>query len=177
MKPMTPTEAKRLQRDWRRRTEGRLALLLDHVQTPYNVGSITRVAAAMRVEHLYLVGEATPAPSHPSARKTGLGTERYLTWSHHPDVDEAVRALTGEGFTLVGIELTTGAAPLHEAKMPDAPCLALGHEDRGLSPACLARCHAVVYVPTLGRVGSLNVASAASIAIYEARRRAWTAGS
>ena len=38
----------------------------------------------------------------------------------------------------------------------------------------LAACDAVAFLPQLGRVGSLNVATAASIACYEVRRRAWT---
>jgi tRNA (guanosine-2'-O-)-methyltransferase len=33
----------------------------------------------------------------------------------------------------------------------------------------------VAFVPQLGRVGSLNVAHAAAIAVYELRRREWTA--
>ena len=46
---------------------------------------------------------------------------------------------------------------------------------RGPRPVrrCLAACDAVAFVPQLGRVGSLNVATAAAIAIYEARRQAW----
>jgi tRNA (guanosine-2'-O-)-methyltransferase len=33
----------------------------------------------------------------------------------------------------------------------------------------------VAFLPQLGRVGSLNVATATSIALYELRRREWTA--
>ena len=39
------TEVKRLNRGWRRRTTARIALLLDSVGQPYNVGSIIRTAA------------------------------------------------------------------------------------------------------------------------------------
>ncbi len=53
-------------------------------------------------------------------------------------------------------------------------CLAVGHEDHGSSKAGLAACDQVAYLPMLGRVGSLNVATAAAIAMYEVRRRAWT---
>jgi tRNA (guanosine-2'-O-)-methyltransferase len=53
-------------------------------------------------------------------------------------------------------------------------CLVVGHEDRGIAAATLDVCDAVAFVPQLGRVGSLNVATAASIALYEVRRRAWT---
>ena len=42
---LRPTDVKRLNREWRRRTEGRLALLLDSVSQPFNVGSIVRTAA------------------------------------------------------------------------------------------------------------------------------------
>jgi tRNA (guanosine-2'-O-)-methyltransferase len=171
-RPLDSTGLKRLHREWRRRTEGRVALLLDNVQTPVNVGTIARAAAAYRVEHLWLVG-ATPPPSHPAARKTALGSERYLEWSAVDRADKAVAEARDDGFRVIGIELTPDARPLHEVELGDAVCLALGHEDRGLSPACLAAVDAVAFIPQLGRVGSLNVAVAAAIALYEARRQEW----
>ena len=80
MRQLRPTALKRLHRDWSRRSTGRLALLLDAVQSPYNVGSIVRTAAAYRVEHLYLCGQ-TASPGSPKATKVSLGTERYLSWT------------------------------------------------------------------------------------------------
>lgn len=167
------TEIKRLNREWRRRTDGRVALLLDDLQTPFNVGAIVRTAAAERVEHLYLTG-ASAAPTHAKAHKLSMGTERYLSWSQHETTEDALEAIKDAGWRLVGIELSQGAAPLHEARLGDAVCLAFGHEDRGLSGPVLAACDEVAFIPQLGRVGSLNVAHAAAIAIYEARRRFWS---
>lgn len=165
------TELKRLHREWRHRTEGRVALLLDAVQTPYNLGSIVRMAAAYRIDHLYLAAAASPGDA--KSRKTSLGTERYVTWSDHEGQAEALDAVKDVGYRLVGIELADGAVPLHEVAFTSDVCLALGHEDRGLSPLTLAACDAVAYIPQLGKVGSLNVAAAAAIALYEVRRREW----
>src|SRR6202012_6069485 len=44
-KQLAPPDLKRLPRDWNRRTEGRLALLFDGIQSPFNVGAITRTSA------------------------------------------------------------------------------------------------------------------------------------
>jgi tRNA (guanosine-2'-O-)-methyltransferase len=167
------TELKRLHRTWRRRTEGRVALLLDSVQTPYNVGSIVRLAAAYRVEHLHLAG-ATASLGASGSRKTALGADRYVPHTTHADLAAAIDAVKDDGLRLVGIELADGAVPLHEVAFGEDVCLALGHEDRGLSPLTLAASDAVAFIPQLGKVGSLNVASAAAIALYEVRRRAWT---
>lgn len=169
---LSDTDVKRLNREWRHRTEGRVAVLLDRVQTPYNVGAIVRTAAAERVEHLYLAGAST-VPAHPASRKVSLGTERYLGWSTHETVTDAIDAVNDAGLRLVGIELAQDATPLHEAVLGDAVCLAFGHEDRGLSAAVLDACDEVAFIPQLGKVGSLNVAHAAAIAVYEARRRHW----
>jgi tRNA (guanosine-2'-O-)-methyltransferase len=166
------TELKRLHREWRHRTEGRVALLLDSVQTPYNVGAIVRTAAAERVECLYLAG-ATIAPSHPAARKVSLSTERFVEWRAHESLAAAIDAVKDDGYRLVGLELADGAVPLPDAALGDAVCLAIGHEDRGLSPLTLAACDEVAFIPQLGKVGSLNVAHAAAIGIYEVRRRHW----
>ena len=174
MRNLGDTELKRLHREWRRKTEDRLALLLDDVQTPYNVGSIVRTAAALRVEHLHLAG-ASVAPSHAKSHKTSLGTERYVDWTAHPSLAAAIDAVKDDGYRLVGVELADGAVPLHEAALGPDVCLAFGHEDRGLSALTLAACDEVAFVPQLGKVGSLNVAQAAAMAMYEVRRRSWPA--
>jgi len=168
------TELKRLHRDWRRRTEGRLALLLDGVQTPYNVGSILRTAAALHVDHLWLSGP-TAAPTDNKTQKTALGSQRFVTWTVIEDPTEACVAVRADGYRLVGVELADTAEPLHELDLTGDVCLAVGHEDRGLTAACLDACDAIGYLPLLGRVGSLNVAQATSMALYEARRQSWTA--
>ncbi|MBW8827762.1 MAG: TrmH family RNA methyltransferase [Acidobacteria bacterium] len=173
MKPLGDTDLKRLHREWRRRTEGRLAVLLDDLQTPFNVGAVVRTAAAERVEHLYLCG-ASALPTNAKAQKMSMGSERYLTWTACETAPAAVAAVHAAGYRLVGVELAANAVPLHEARLGDDICLALGHEDRGLSPTVLAACDEIVFIPQLGRVGSLNVAHAGAIAIYETRRRAWT---
>jgi tRNA (guanosine-2'-O-)-methyltransferase len=173
MKQLGPTDLKRLHREWNRRGRSRLALLLDGVASPYNVGSIVRTAAALKVDHLYLSGGAL-SPAHGKAGRTAMGTERYLTWTVFEKGPEAATAARTDGYRVVGIELAEGARPLHELPPSAATCLALGHEDHGLNPATLAACDAVAYIPQLGKVGSLNVATAAAMAMYELRRRDWT---
>ena len=172
MTQLDSTGMKRLHREWRRRTDGRLALVLDGVGNPFNVGAIVRTAAAERVDHLYL-GSAT-APDHDKVNKTALGTARYLTWTEFASGVPAVEAARADGYQVIAIELTSDALPLHEIPMETDVALVIGHEDRGCTPATLAACDGVAFIPQLGKVGSLNVAHAASIAIYETRRRSWS---
>ena len=169
------TELKRLHRTWRRRSGGRLALLLDDVGNPYNVGSITRSAAAFGVDHLYLAGSSV-SPRAPKAAKTALGTDRYLQWSEHPTVTDAITAAHRDGYRVVGVELADPASPLADLDLSVDVCLVLGHEERGISTTGLSACDAIGYVPLVGRVGSLNVATAAAIACYEVRRQGWAEG-
>jgi tRNA (guanosine-2'-O-)-methyltransferase len=169
---LTATELKRLHRERRRNTDGRVAVVLEDVQNPFNVGAIVRTAAAMGIDHLWLVG-ATPPLSHPKVQKTALGTQRYLTWTTTALFEDAVKGARDDGYLVVGVELAEGARPLPELELAEDVALVMGHEDRGLSKVALASCDRIGYVPQLGKVASLNVGTAAAIAIYEVRRRAW----
>lgn len=173
MKQLRPVDVKRLHREWNRRSPGRLAMLLDGVQSPYNVGAMVRTAAAYRVEHLYLCGQAA-SPSSAKATKISLGTERYLSWSFFERGRDAADSARDDGYAVVGMELAEEALPLHQLAAGRDVCLAFGNEDHGLPPATLAACDAVAFVPLTGRVGSLNVATAAAISLYELRRQSWT---
>ncbi len=148
MTQLDGTGMKRLHREWRRRTDGRLALVLDGVGNPFNVGAIVRTAAAERVDHLYL-GSAT-APDHDKVNKTALGTARYLTWTEFDSGVPAVEAARADGYQVIAIELTSDALPLHEIPMETDVALVIGHEDRGCTPATLAACDGVAFIPQLG---------------------------
>jgi tRNA (guanosine-2'-O-)-methyltransferase len=171
-----PTDVKRLNRSWRRLTAARVCLLLESVSQPFNLGSIIRTAAVFGVDHLWLCGDSA-APEHPSARKTAMGTERYLSVEQVSDATAGAAAARAAGLQVIAIELAQEATPLHAAALDGDVCLAFGNEDRGCSPALLAAADVVAYIPQTGRVGSLNVAAAAAIAVAEARRREWQRGS
>lgn len=172
MAQLRGTDLKRLHRSWRQRTALRLALLLDGVQSPFNVGAMVRTAAAFGVTDLYLVGR-TAHTRDPKAQKMAMGTDRYLKVQPFPEAGPAVENARSEGYFAVGIELTDDAQPLPELDLYRDVCLAVGAEDHGLSAACLKACDALAYIPQVGKVGSLNVAAAAAIACYEVRRQDW----
>lgn len=171
---LRPTDVKRLNREWRRGTHGRVALLVESVTQPFNIGSIVRSAAAFGAAHIWFAGNAT-TPDHPKAAKTMLGTDRLVPWSRLPATGDACAAARAEGMRVVAVELTGDALPLHEAPLDGDVCLAVGGEDHGCSPALLAAADAIAYIPQIGRVGSLNVAVATAVALAETRRREWAA--
>ncbi|MGW4642979.1 RNA methyltransferase [Sphaerisporangium sp. NPDC004334] len=171
---LRPTDVKRLNRSWRRGTENRLSLILESVTGPFNVGSIFRTAAAFGADQLWLAGNAIP-PTNPKVQKTALGTDRLVTWHDPVPALEAVREAKDHGYTVIAVELTGDAVPLHRARLGRDVCLVLGSEDHGCSPAVLEAADEVIYIPQVGRVGSFNVGVAAAIVLAEARRQEWAA--
>ena len=169
---LSGTQLKRLHRDWRKKPRGKLAIIICGVQGPYNVGSILRTAAAERVDHIWFTSNAT-TPDNSKVGKTALGSERYIQWKEFDTPSEAIIEARSEGYTIVALELTTDSLPIFEVDLSGNVCFVIGHEDRGIEPKILTECDAASYIPQLGKIGSLNVAVAASIAMYEIRRQAW----
>lgn len=169
---LRPTDVKRLNRQWRRRTNNRISLIVESVTQPFNLGSILRTSATLGVNTIWLTGNAI-TPEHPQVGKTALGTDTKIHWEKLATTGEAITAARTDGYHIVAIELARDALPLHHTPLPGDICLAVGAEDHGCSPALLAAADTTAYIPQTGRVGSLNVAVATAIAIAETRRREW----
>ncbi len=169
---LRPTDVKRLNRQWRRNTHSRITLIAESINQPFNLGSILRTCSTFGVDTVWLTGN-TADPTHPHVGKTALGTEQKLTLHRTRSSNDAATAARAEGQHVVAIELTNDATPLHETPLHGDICLAVGAEDHGCSRALLAAADTTSYIPQIGRVGSLNVAIAAAIAIAETRRREW----
>lgn len=134
------------------------------------MGAILRTAAAYRAEHCWLTANAT-GPDNPKVGKTALGSERFMTVKRVADGRSIAEAARTAGFRVVGVELASGASPIFEYELRGDVCLIVGNEDHGLSRGAIEACDDLVYIPQLGSIGSLNVATAASIACYEWARQ------
>ena len=66
-----------------------LVVVLDHVRSLNNVGSVFRTSDAFRVESIYLCG-ITACPPHAEIHKTALGAEETVDWEYFEDTMEAV---------------------------------------------------------------------------------------
>ncbi len=145
----------------------RLALL-DNLRSAWNVGSIFRSADGAGWAHLCLAG-FTPTPEHPGVAKTGLGAERRVPWSAHPNAVRLARELQRQGWVLWALETTASSAALTTVAAEAqnlALALVVGNEQAGVDPDLLALCDRVVALPMLGHKRSLNVAVAFAIAAY-----------
>lgn len=167
MKPLIGTELKRFLRDYKRvyRPKRIVALLLQSVEYPANVGSIIRMADGADVSELVLTG-ITPTPPHPTIDKIARNKHTRLNWRYEKDPLTAIAQLRDGGYQIVAVELATGAVPYYEFNFRERVCLVVGHEDHGITKTTLAACDAAVFLPMYGKGRSLNVHVAAAITTY-----------
>ena len=106
----------------------------------------------------------------PAERLVGIVSAHGSRSSHVAILARALGTLKSAGFWCVGLD--DGAeATIAEAPLEGRVALVLGAEGSGLRPLTSARCDVLARLPTDASLAALNVANAAAVALYEARRR------
>lgn len=141
-------------------------LLLDHPRHPGNAGAAVRVAAAVGASGVVVLGDLDPW--HPAVVRGSAGLHYALPVLSCAlaDVAGTVVALDADGEPWQGLS--------------DDAVLVVGSERAGLSAQVRARADRLVALPMRPGVSSLNLATAASAALYAWRlspRDAGRAGS
>ncbi len=144
--------------------------LADNIRSLHNVGSLFRSADAVGLQHLYLCG-ITAHPPRDEIRKTSLGAEESVPWSHHPNPLPLLNELKASGVQLVALELTTESADFRIAPYRFPLCFIVGNEYSGIRDEVLQLCELAVEIPMHGIKHSLNVSVSFGILAYEIRRR------
>ena len=94
-----------------------LIVVLDHVRSLYNVGSVFRSSDAFRVESVYLCG-ITATPPQVEIHKTALGAEDSVDWVYYERTQDAVEHLNAEGYEVWAVEQVEGSVMLQDFR-PD----------------------------------------------------------
>jgi len=148
--------------------ENPLVVVAESIEKPGNLGTILRSADAAGVNAVIVCDRCTDI-NNPNAVRASIGTIFSI-----PVVEtstaEAQEWLRKKNIQIVAA--TPHAEQLYTAVDMTAPvAIVLGTEQYGLSESWLAEKHLTVRIPMLGQCDSLNVASAATILLFEAVRQ------
>jgi 23S rRNA (guanosine2251-2'-O)-methyltransferase len=150
---------------------------LDGVEDPQNVGAIARVAEAAGAAGLVLT-QRRAAPLGAAVARASAGAIEWLPVARVVNLARALRELQERGFWVFGAEPGSGEDLFGlEARVArGSRVVLLGAEGRGLREGVGRVVDHLVRIPMAGRIGSLNVSTAAAIVLFELARRDRAAG-
>lgn len=142
--------------------------VLENIRSAYNVGSVFRTADAFLIQAIYICGY-TATPPHKEIKKTALGSEDTVHWTHFPNAADAIDQLKKEGFAVYAVEQTEGSIPLQQfqRKSDQKVALVFGNEVAGVEQSTILQCDGAIEIPQLGMKHSLNISVAAGIVLWE----------
>ena len=145
-----------------------LVVVLDHIRSLNNVGSVFRTSDAFRVEAIYLCG-ITACPPNVEIHKTALGAEETVAWKYFKDTHETVENLKKEGYIVCAVEQAEGSVMLDKLQLDKTKkyAIILGNEVKGVQQSVVDSCDMCIEIPQYGTKHSLNVAVTAGIVIWE----------
>lgn len=152
------------------KARNRTILVLDHVQDPQNLATLIRTAAAVDAAGIVIQSDrsaqVTPAVVRSSA---GLVEQMHIAREHN--TRRTLDTLKENGYWAIALESVDESEDIFTADIPLPAVLVVGSEERGISNNVLKACDKSIMLPMPGKVESLNVAVAGSIALYELMRR------
>lgn len=144
-----------------------LVVVLDHVRSLYNVGSVFRTSDAFRLCGVYLCG-ITATPPNAEIHKTALGAEDTVHWQYFQNTLDAVRELKEAGFEVLAIEQCHGSTMLQDFRPQRGKryAVVLGNEVKGVQQEVVDQCDGCIEIPQYGTKHSMNVSVTAGIVIW-----------
>jgi len=149
-----------------------LLVVADGIQDPGNLGTIVRVADAAAATAVAVTGRAAD-PRHPKTVRATMGSLFHLP-VFEMDGAALLEALRARGARILVAD-RNGSIDYSDADYTPPVALVLGSEAHGPDPQWRAAAAGTLRIPIYGQAESLNVAMAAALLLYEARRAPRTA--
>jgi 23S rRNA (guanosine2251-2'-O)-methyltransferase len=146
-----------------------LLVCLDQVTDPHNFGAVVRSAEGAGATGVVL-------PAHGSVRVTpavcraSAGAVEHLPVAVVTNLARYLAEIKGQDLWAYAAD-AEGSLSMWDADLEGGVALVLGAEGKGVRPLVRKTCDAVVSIPLVGKIGSLNVSVAAAVLLYEAHRQ------
>lgn len=145
-----------------------LALVLDGIEKPGNIGAILRSCDSADVDLIILNNEKCDL-YNPNLIRSSLGSIFSLKIVSMKS-DDTLDFLKDNKFKIYATSLSSKNS-IDKIKFDNSSAIVLGSESSGISKFWLDKSDEFIKIPMLGLVDSLNVSVSAAIALYEVNRQ------
>ncbi len=145
-----------------------LVLVGEAIEKPGNLGAMLRTAEAFGVDAVVAAAPVTDF-GNPNVVRASKGTVFAVPVATAPSAD-VLSWLRGHGLAVV-VTTPQGDAAIGATDLVGPTAIVVGAESTGVTDLWLEAADARVVIPMRGRVNSLNAATAAALALYEADRQ------
>lgn len=146
----------------------RLIAVCEEVRDPGNLGTIIRAADAAGADAVVLTGR-TVDPYNPKVVRSTTGSLFHLPISVGGDLEDVIRRVHDSGLQVLAADVKGDdlLAARADGVLERPTAWLFGNEARGLDDDALALADRALRLPIYGRAESLNLATAASVCLYE----------
>ena len=145
-----------------------LVAILDEITDPHNYGAILRSCDQFGVD-LVITRRRRTAKYAEVIAKTSAGASAWVPQAETANLPRAAEDLKNAGFWIYGADMEGENVYCRDLRGRTA--IILGGEGTGISRLLRENCDAMIAVPSMGRIDSLNVSVAAGVLFYEVMRQ------
>jgi 23S rRNA (guanosine2251-2'-O)-methyltransferase len=146
-----------------------LIILLDGITDPRNLGAVLRAADQFGAAAVVVPKRRSAGVDADTLSRSSAGAVEWVPLLEVTNMSRALGELKESGFWIWGADMAGEDAPRINLKGRTA--LVMGREGDGIHRLVKENCDGLIKIPTGGKLDSLNVATAAGILMYEARRQ------
>lgn len=146
-----------------------LLLVLDGVTDPHNLGACLRVADGAGA-HAVIAPKDHAVGINATVSKVASGAAETVPYFMVTNLARTIGELKERQIWIIGAS-DEATSSLYQSDLKGSVALVLGAEGTGLRQLTRKSCDALVNIPMLGAVESLNVSVASGICLYEAVRQ------
>ena len=144
-------------------------MILENIQDPGNLGTIIRAGEGAGITGI-IMDDTTADIYNPKVIRSTMGSVCRVPFLYTSDLPGTLKNLKAQGVRLYAAHLEGRNNYEKEDYTVDTGFL-IGNEGNGLTEKITAMADALVRIPMMGRVESLNAAVAASVLMFEAARQ------
>lgn len=137
------------------------AVLMTHIEGDFNIGTVIRSSNFYGAKEFFYWGKKR------FDRRSAVGVHNYTSLRFVESMED-ILALK-KNYTFVGMENNIpNTTSLYEFdwSTPKPPCIVVGEENGGIHEDIMKLCDHLVEIPNYGSVRSINVGSAATVAMH-----------
>ncbi|WP_157008352.1 TrmH family RNA methyltransferase [Agromyces laixinhei] len=146
----------------------KLVAVLEEVRDPGNAGTIVRAADAAGADAVIFTGRTVDL-YNPKVVRSSTGSIFHLPVAMGAELEDVLVRVRAAGLTVLAADVKGDdlLVARNDGVLAGPTAWVFGNEARGLPEEQLALAHRVVRVPIYGHAESMNLATAASVCLYE----------